>query len=170
MCNSANYVASIDEGCVDLKAIGATNYKLRSLTANPGRMTRTRSRTIPLLSPQQTVPEVATPWWVSLQEEARQKLNVAPDEAVGSLSPIWDPTLPATLGHGHGDVTERFGQTWKWQQVALGMTIGIPIDEWDDEVHVKSDRFIVYGSDDYDTLVEGRDSDDYSPSTAKIKI
>jgi hypothetical protein len=78
----------------------------------------------------------------------REQLNISIEDATGSLAPHWDPYVATESGLGHGMVTEGFGKTWKWQQVALGVTIGIPIDEWDDSIHVLSEDFIVYGDHD----------------------
>jgi hypothetical protein len=65
--------------------------------------------------------------------------------ALGSLPPYFDPDIMAEGGFGHGNVSEAFGETVRWQQVALGIAVGVPINEWGDAVHVKSDAFVPYG-------------------------
>lgn len=76
--------------------------------------------------------------------------------ALGSLSPYFDPAIMAEGGFGHGNVSEAFGDTVRWQQVALGISVGVPIHEWDDAVHVKSDAFVPYG-DVHSRGLEARD-------------
>lgn len=67
--------------------------------------------------------------WIGLTEET----------ALGSLSPYFDPDLMGQGGVGHGNVSDSYGVTVRWHRVALGITVGIPIDEWDDAIHVKSE-------------------------------
>lgn len=99
---------------------------------------------------------VDEPWWTFHQREHRERLGISESEATGSLSPYWDPYASVSGGFGHGNVTERWGQVWKWQQVALGITMGIPIDEWDDNIHILNESFVVYG-DFSDTANEKRE-------------
>lgn len=67
----------------------------------------------------------------------------------GSLADHWDPHAHAEAGFGHGNVTQRWGRTWKWHQVALGVSVGVPLEEWDDAIHTPSEEFIAYGHDDH---------------------
>jgi hypothetical protein len=73
--------------------------------------------------------------WAAEQALHRRRLNVP--EAT-SLSPYFDPNIMAEGGFGHGNVSEAFGKTVRWQQVALGISVGVPLDEWDDDIHVKA--------------------------------
>lgn len=36
----------------------------------------------------------------------------------------------------HGDYFDQDGQTWRWHKTSAGTRRGIPVHEWDDEVHV----------------------------------
>ncbi|KAF5011281.1 hypothetical protein FDECE_2581 [Fusarium decemcellulare] len=47
----------------------------------------------------------------------------------------------------HGDVTAYNGGEIKWQQLGKGMWTGIPVDEWDESIHKRSD--VDYGLDKY---------------------
>lgn len=84
--------------------------------------------------------------WELQQEQHRYRLNLTVETALGSLSPYFDPDIMGQAGVGHGNVSESYGQMVRWQQIALGITVGIPINEWDDAIHVKSDRYIPYGN------------------------
>lgn len=44
----------------------------------------------------------------------------------------------------HGEVSDFDGRTWKWHQVAHATWRGIPLNEWDDAIHVKNDTFLEY--------------------------
>ena len=83
--------------------------------------------------------------WAAEQAMHRRSLNVREATALGSLSPYFDPDVMVKGGFGHGNVSQVFGKTVRWQQVALGIAVGVPLDEWDDAVHVKSDAFVPYG-------------------------
>lgn len=111
--------------------------------SSPGKRRRIKSR-------KADVERNASPWWTIHQEDFRFQLGLHPDNSTGSLHPNWDPMAHVNAGFGHGDVTERHGRTWKWHQVALGASIGIPIDDWDDAVHTKSEKFIPFGNEDYE--------------------
>lgn len=89
--------------------------------------------------------------WRYQQDQARKRANTT--TLTGSLSPHWDPNVHVEAGFGHGNVTTNWGKTWKWQQVAMGVSIGIPIEEWDDNIHTKSDEFIVFTDDDDEAVV-----------------
>lgn len=89
--------------------------------------------------------ETSSIGWKTKQDEARRGLH--PSKWTGSLAHHWDPDANIEGGYGHGNVTHIWGKTWKWQQVALGVTIGIPIDDWDDNVHQKDDKFIAWTDD-----------------------
>jgi hypothetical protein len=54
----------------------------------------------------------------------------------------------------HGDTFEHNGITRRWHQLARGTFTGVPIDEWDDNVHQSSDHEL-----NIDTLTE-RDFDE----------
>lgn len=94
--------------------------------------------------------------WKDEARKYRDLLGLAGEDATGSLAPHWDPYAAVESGFGHGNVTELWDDIYKWQQVALGVTIGIPVDEWDEDVHVSSDQFIMFGNDDYDALMAKR--------------
>ncbi len=83
--------------------------------------------------------------WAAEQAMHRRSLNVPEATALGSLSPYFDPDVMVQGGFGHGNVSQVFGKTVRWQQVALGISVGVPLDEWDDAVHAKSDAFVPYG-------------------------
>lgn len=133
--------ASGNNGCLDFTGLGANvqSYKL-SKHAKRERNPSTSDQT----------------WWQTEAQHYRDLLGLAVEEATGSLSPYWDPYAAVEGGFGHGNVTEVWGETFKWQQVALGVTIGIPIDEWDDDIHAPSDQFIVFGDGGYDALLAKR--------------
>lgn len=87
--------------------------------------------------------------WAAEQALHRQILDLSEDTALGSLSPYFDPDMMVEGGFGHGNESEIFGKTVRWHQVALGISVGVPIDEWDDAIHVKSDAFVPYGDARY---------------------
>jgi hypothetical protein len=84
--------------------------------------------------------------WAAEQALHRRRLNVPEATALGSLSPYFDPSIMAEGGFGHGNVSEAFGKMVRWQQIALGISVGVPLDEWDDDIHVKGDVFVPYGN------------------------
>ncbi|KAK0704460.1 hypothetical protein B0H67DRAFT_648894 [Lasiosphaeris hirsuta] len=94
----------------------------------------------------------AAPAWQTSQEAARKEAGISLDKATGSLSPIPNPEALNEGGFGHDMVKEVFGETYKWQQVALGVSVGIPVDEWDGAVHTESSQFVAYGDGYSDAL------------------
>ncbi|EME50420.1 hypothetical protein DOTSEDRAFT_31474 [Dothistroma septosporum NZE10] len=156
-CDSSTGVASTDAGCIDFtgEMKNARSWQVQNDLSNPGRKKlRIRGREV-TGEPKR---ELSGPWWTSKQEEMRSALHISEQEATGSLSPDWDPTAHVEAGFGHGNVTARWGRTWKWQQVALGASIGIPVADWDDAVHTKSDRFIAFGDVEYESQLLSRRS------------
>ncbi|KAF6822592.1 hypothetical protein CMUS01_11023 [Colletotrichum musicola] len=96
------------------------------------------------------------PAWLAEQSSRVSRLGGSADEMTGSLSSFFEPDRLASMGRGHGNVSlDGEGRTVRWQQVALGVTVGIPVDEWDDEVHTLSDRFVGYS----DTYSDGFETD-----------
>lgn len=87
-----------------------------------------------------------SPAWAAEQQQHREQLNLTADTAKGSLSPYFDPDMLARAGFGHGAISEEATGLVRWHQIALGIAVAIPIDEWDDAIHVASDRFIPYGN------------------------
>jgi hypothetical protein len=145
-CLTSQSVASSNAGCIDFTSTGhesVGSFIVSDNRGSPGRRLRIKSRDA-------SVERDTAPWWLIHQENFRSQLGLHPDNATGSLHPAWDPMAHVNAGFGHGGVTERYGRTWKWQQVALGASIGIPVEDWDDAVHTKSDRFIPFGNDDYE--------------------
>lgn len=134
--------ASGNNGCVDFTGLGANvqSYKLNKSGTKRDRRVRRDDGD----------------WWKDDAKKYRELLGLAEEDATGSLSPNWDPYAATESGFGHGNITELWGETYKWHQVALGITFGIPLDEWDDDVHVLSDDFVMYGDDDYDALLAKR--------------
>ncbi|KAK4145522.1 uncharacterized protein C8A04DRAFT_35787 [Dichotomopilus funicola] len=155
---SRDLVASSDDNCVNFQ--GATRFSIREDWTVPGKrsvpssataLTEARAGAIDPAPPTQKARArgrariLANAPWSAEQARHRQLLKVPEASALGSLSPYFDPDLLAEAGFGHGNVSEVFGKTVRWQQVALGITVGVPVDEWDDAVHVKSEAFVPYG-------------------------
>lgn len=141
-------------GCINFA--GAQWFSVRGDWNLPGKMKTREAEPEPEPEPE-VVPVVPAPRvnkrriqpraWEVHQATYRQKLGLTEETALGSLSPYFDPDLMGQGGVGHGNVSDSYGVTVRWHQVALGITVGIPIDEWDDAIHVKSDRFIPYGNE-----------------------
>lgn len=55
-------------------------------------------------------------------------------------------------GLRHGDAQRFRGRDWKWQQIGDGTFREVPIEEWNDEVHLKvtGDDYVFHGSVDSD--------------------
>ncbi|KAL2827814.1 hypothetical protein BDW59DRAFT_160123 [Aspergillus cavernicola] len=135
---SQTAIASTNYGCIDFTATGgnALSYDIkpdgldeRSVTNSVTRESKAARRAA-----------VAPAHWTTHQQEARKGLDQS--KWTGSLSPHWDPFVGRGEGVGHGDETVLDGETWKWQQIALGIFVGIPKAEWDDNVHTRNDQFI----------------------------
>lgn len=80
--------------------------------------------------------------------EEDQALMDANRNSTGSLNPLWDPLAVQRSGTYHGDVEEDvlgYNITVRWWQAAQGIFIGIPLEEWDDDIHVASDEWIPFG-------------------------
>jgi hypothetical protein len=136
---SGQVVASATTGCIDFTATGgnAQSYRLLENSQDNKRdVVRVRRQAV-LDNP-----------WTAQQTRAREQLNISINDATGSLAPHWDPYVAIEGGLGHGNVTVIDGETWKWQQIALGVTIGIPIEDWDDSIHVIKEDFVAYGDHD----------------------
>ncbi|KAK3297913.1 uncharacterized protein B0H64DRAFT_431743 [Chaetomium fimeti] len=165
-----NLVASGDNNCVTF--YGATRFSIREDWTVPGKRgvsspappeaaiearTEASGEPIPLMGargaispppPAKKSRALANTPWAAEQALHRQRLNLSEATALGSLSPYFDPDRMAEGGFGHGNESEVFGKRVRWQQVALGISVGVPIDEWDDAIHVKSDAFVPYGDGD----------------------
>ncbi|KAK0640978.1 hypothetical protein B0T16DRAFT_393336 [Cercophora newfieldiana] len=87
-----------------------------------------------------------SPAWAAEQQQHRDRLKLTAETAKGSLSPYFDPDMLARAGFGHGAISEESTGLVRWHQIALGIAVAVPIDEWDDTIHVKSDRFVPYGN------------------------
>lgn len=146
--------ATGNNGCLDFTGLGgnALSYKV---TSHDFKRT-TAVRCIRSTPKRSFSSRLEDQHWLSQAEYFRGLLELSDDEATGSLSPHWDPYAHVDAGFGHGNVTHTFDRTWKWQQTALGISIGIPIEEWDDEIHQPRDDFVVFGDHDYDAMISKR--------------
>lgn len=152
--------ASGNGNCVDFAP--AVSYSLQDYNEDPHwRRLRPRGDTeTKAISKRGTAKTRASqPAWLAEQSTRVSRIGGSADEMTGSLSSFFDPDRLSSMGRGHGNVSlDGEGRTVRWQQVALGVTVGIPVDEWDDEVHTKSDRYIGY-SDAYSDGFEADASD-----------
>ncbi|KAK5173842.1 uncharacterized protein LTR77_002523 [Saxophila tyrrhenica] len=88
-----------------------------------------------------------------------------------------DPYGQFAAGFGHGNVTDLWGETYKWWQAAPGVHFGIPLDEWDDDIHTINAQSLQMNDEPEDlstaiSLPEGRSLDkrlniDYCVRTLK---
>jgi hypothetical protein len=154
-CDWTGLFSSGDSGCIDFTAGGtARSYMILDDAHNPGTGAPradagTVTRHLGDGTKAKGLRRAAAAW--QLQQDAiRQELGLSVKTASGSLSPIWDPDITNRQGFGHGMIKEAFGEPRKWHQVALGISVGIPLDEWDDTIHIKSDRFVPYGDVDFE--------------------
>ncbi|EAQ85336.1 predicted protein [Chaetomium globosum CBS 148.51] len=164
---SQDLIASGDDNCLNFPK--ATRFSIREDWTVPGKRSVPSAATTSTTESEKAIAPLAQKTrargrsrtaahapWAAEQARHRQRLNVSEAAALGSLSPYFDPAIMAEGGFGHGNVSEAFGDTVRWQQVALGISVGVPIHEWDDAVHVKSDAFVPYG-DVHSRGLEARD-------------
>lgn len=156
-CNAGRLRASGDGGeCVNFS--GARWFSARDDYTVPGKTKREADPEVPAPIVDKIRRTRLQPRaWEAHQAQHRQKLNLTEETALGSLSPYFDPHRMGQAGVGHGNVSESYGQKVRWHQIALGITVGIPVDEWDDGIHVKNDQYIPYG-DDYSADTASRDA------------
>ena len=124
--------------------LGATTFSVREDWTVPGRKVKAKARAAASLG------------LARVQQQHRNELNLTAKTAKGSLSPYFDPDAMARAGFGHGNVSiDALGKMVRWHQVALGISVAVPLDEWDDTVHIASNRFIPYGNA-YDHIYDPR--------------
>ncbi|KAF6813549.1 hypothetical protein CSOJ01_04571 [Colletotrichum sojae] len=150
--------ASGNGNCIDFSP--ATSYSIQDYNLDPHwRKLRSRDDTETKAVENNKAAaktRASQPAWLAEQNTRVSSLGGSADEMTGSLSSSFDPDRLASMGRGHGNVSlDGEGRTVRWRQVALGVTVGIPVDEWDDEVHTLSDRFVGYS----DTYSDGFETD-----------
>ena len=116
--------ASAQSGCIDFTALGANveSYHIDDDFHNPGRRVVRADRDAKLA--RRAAAASPEPAWKAVQAAAQKASKSA--VLSGSLSPQWDPNAHVNAGFGHGMETERWGKSWKWQQVALGISSTFP--------------------------------------------
>ncbi|KAL4885509.1 hypothetical protein BJY04DRAFT_179841 [Aspergillus karnatakaensis] len=138
---SGESIASSNSGCIDFTATSgnALSYDIQPDGLNERNVTNSLARQAK--SARRAASSASTHWTIR-QQEAREGLDSS--RWTGSLSPDWDPYAGRGEGAGHGDETILDGKTWKWQQIALGIFVGIPKAEWNDDIHTRDDRFVAW--------------------------
>ncbi|KAK3339730.1 hypothetical protein B0T25DRAFT_418282, partial [Lasiosphaeria hispida] len=172
-CDWRGLYASVDSGCLDIATSrgNARSYHVIDDSHNPGRRNVNETAELETVQAEPIKLERerrAVAAWQASQEAARKEAGISVEKATGSLSPIFNPEALNEGGFGHGMVKDAFGETYKWQQVALGVSIGIPVDEWDDKVHTESNQFVAYGDGYSDALSkrhEGRSCQSSEPGS-----
>ncbi|KAK4233221.1 hypothetical protein C8A03DRAFT_48165 [Achaetomium macrosporum] len=138
VCNQ-NLVASADDNCVNFAR--ATRFSIREDWIVPGKHSASSSVAAKAVEARIEASGESSP-----AREAGDAINSLPlPQLLVPFSPYFDPDIMVEGGFGHGNVSEVFGKIVRWQQLALGISVGVPVDEWDDAIHVKSDAFVPYG-------------------------
>lgn len=129
---------------------GATTFSIREDFTVPGQIQKLKS---PGKRRQETAP------WEHAQDLHRRASDIAIEHAEGSLSPHFDPDALKRAGFGHGDEgVDSRGRRVRYRQVALGISEGVPIEEWDDKIHVRGEDFIAYGHSSSSSISTTRDA------------
>ncbi|KAG9678933.1 hypothetical protein KCU99_g8630, partial [Aureobasidium melanogenum] len=141
-CDQKNIVASTNDGCVGtLNPVGYEKNEYYFSVVQNYNDKREEDISISHVDPDLEVIRKRSP-------EEDQALMDANRNSTGSLNPLWDPLAVQRSGTYHGDVEEDvlgYNITVRWWQAAQGIFIGIPLEEWDDDIHVASDEWIPFG-------------------------
>lgn len=141
-CDEKNIVASTNDGCVGtLNPVGYEKNEYYFSVVQNYNGKREEDTSVSDVNPDLKSIRKRSP-------EEDQALMDANCNSTGSLNPLWDPLAVQRSGTSHGDVEEDvlgYNVTVRWWQAAQGIFIGIPLDEWDDNVHIASDEWIPFG-------------------------